>query len=261
MFRYILLWYYSLKEVFMYTYVLFLQNIRVLVVIFVVSALLQFGATGQWVTEVWWVSTTMIIWYVFITEIVMTQRRDAAMIREIQSWSIIFYLNKPIHFLGYYFSRTFVRTLLMITIIWWCSWLIIFAFVQTFPRYGLIWAWLFLISLFIGVWLLSLIGLLMWLAAFQLEDSRFLRLMIGKLYLLFGGVFFPIDIYPQWLQSVSELLPFQYYIYGPAKFFTTGDFSFFVKYFPIQMVWFMVLSWVVVVMYRSLVKKLEINGG
>jgi ABC-2 type transport system permease protein len=77
--------------------------------------------------------------------------------------------------------------------------------------------------------------------AFILEDSTFIRLMINKLYFVFGGLFFPLDIYPQRMQTISSYLPFKYYLYAPAKFFTTGDVSFFVHYFPIQVVRLIVL--------------------
>ncbi|MDR0282713.1 MAG: hypothetical protein LBI53_05490 [Candidatus Peribacteria bacterium] len=79
-----------------------------------------------------------------------------------------------------------------------------------------------------------MISLMIALFAFMLEDSTFIRLLINKLYFIFGGLFFPLDIYPKRMQIIAEFFPFKYYLYAPAKFFTTGDVQFFAEYFPMQ---------------------------
>ncbi|MDR0650493.1 MAG: hypothetical protein LBG59_03675, partial [Candidatus Peribacteria bacterium] len=61
----------------------------------------------------------------------------------------------------------------------------------------------------------------------------------------FGGLFLPLDVYPQWMQTVAEFFPFKYYLYAPAKFFTTGDVRFFLEYFPVQVGWVIVVSLIV----------------
>jgi ABC-type uncharacterized transport system permease subunit len=63
------------------------------------------------------------------------------------------------------------------------------------------------------------------------------------------------------MQTLAECFPFKYYLYAPAKFFTTGDISFFVSYFPMQIGWLIIISSIVVFVYRRAVRRLEINGG
>ncbi|MDR2541395.1 MAG: ABC transporter permease [Candidatus Peribacteria bacterium] len=138
---------------------------------------------------------------------------------------------------------------------------IIFLVIGRFPRFGVGPFFLFLLSLLVGIGLLSLISLMIALFAFILEDSTFVRLFINKLYFIFGGLFFPLDIYPGWMQTVAEFFPFKYYLYAPAKFFTTGDVEFFVRYFPFQVGWLVVVALFVWWLYARAVKRLEVNGG
>jgi ABC-2 type transport system permease protein len=118
-----------------------------------------------------------------------------------------------------------------------------------------------LITMMIGICMLSLVSLIIALLAFILEDSSFIRLLINKLYFIFGWVFFPVDIYPVWMQSISKFMPFQYYVYWPAKFFTTGDISFLWSYLPYQIMWLVLLVVIVKLIYRKMLRNVEINGG
>ncbi len=259
--KYIKIWFYFLKEIFFYSYMLILNNVHLLFLIFVLTSLTLFGANAKWVDNIWWISLWLYARYVFITEIVMINRKDQNMIDEIKWWSIVTYLNKPINFVGFYFSQWFFKNLINILIVWLFCWVVLFIFVGKFPWFGFEKMVLFLISFLVWIWLLSLVSLIVALFAFALEDSTFVRLFINKLYFIFWGLFFPLDIYPNWLKVISDFLPFKYYLYAPAKFFTTWDVWFFWSYFPLQIMWLGIMSLCVVFMYSRMVRKLEINGG
>lgn len=259
--KYIRIAFYATKEIFFYKYILIVQIVRLLFLTFVLTALFTYGAQTKWLIEIGWISITLYIWYVFFTELIMTNRRDADLIAEIKSGSIVTYLTKPIHFILYYFSLTFGKTAIKMLCTGSVAAITIAICTYSFPWF---WIWrffLFLCSLCLGIGLLSLFSLLMGLAAFALEDSRFIRFFLNKLYFIFGGLFFPLDIYPERLQNVSKFLPFQYYMYAPAKFFATGDLSFFWQYFPIQIGWFIGIGGTILLLYGQMVKRVEINGG
>lgn len=260
MLKYIKIWFYFLKEIFYYGYLLILDNIHLLFLIFVLTSLGIFGANATGLDNIWGISIGIYAWYIFITELVMVNRKDQNMINEIKSWSIITFLNKPVNFIGYYFSQTYFKTLLNMIIIGGFCGIVIFLILGNFPRFSIKAFSLFLLSFLVGIGLLSLVSLMIALFAFTLEDSTFVRLLINKLYFVFWGLFFPIDIYPEWMQTISNFLPFGYYLYSPARFFTTGDISFFMQYFPIQVVRFVILWLLVRFIYNRAVKRLEING-
>ena len=173
------------------------------------------------------------------------------MIEEIKGGSIVTYLNKPISFIGYYFSQWFFKNLLNISVIGLISGCIIFIFLWEFPRFWLWKMFLFLISMIIWICMLSLVSLIIALFAFILEDSSFISLTINKLYFIFGGVFFPISIYPIRMQNISKFLPFQYYVYWPAKFFSTWDLEFLFSYLPYQILRLVLLIFIVKLIYRK----------
>ena len=260
MLKYIKIWFYFTKEIFYYMYMLAISNIHLLVFVFIIPMLVSFWVKSQWLDNISWIQIWMYSWYIFIAELVMTNRRDRNMIDEIKWWSVITYLNKPISFIWYYFSQWFFRNLLNITTVWIMSWSVIFLILWKFPRFG-IWEFvLFLLTMLIWICMLSLVSLIIALFAFILEDSSFIRMLINKLYFIFWWVFFPIDIYPIWMQNISSFMPFQYYVYWPAKFFTTWDTNFLLSYLPYQVLWLIMLILIVMLIYKRMLRNVEING-
>jgi ABC-type uncharacterized transport system permease subunit len=63
------------------------------------------------------------------------------------------------------------------------------------------------------------------------------------------------------MQIFAEFFPFKYYLYAPAKFFTTGDIQFFISYFPMQIMRLVITAWITRYIYSRAVRRLEINGG
>ncbi len=259
--KYIKIWFYFLKEIFYYGYMLILDNIHLLLFVFIIPCLITYGMKTKWIDNISGIAIWMYPWYVFITELIMTNRRDKDIINEIKWWSIVTYLNKPMSFIWYYFSQWFFKNLLKIIIIWIGCGIIIFLFLWDVPRFGFGKFLLFIISLLVWICMLSLVSLIVALLAFVMEDSSFAYLLINKLYFIFGWVFFPVDIYPVWMQNIWKILPFQYYVYWPAKFFATWDLNFFISYFPYQIVWLVILIFIVKLIYSKLLRKVEINGG
>ena len=165
MLKYVKIWFYFLKEVFYYAYMLLIDNIHLLVFVFIIPMLVTFGAKAKWVDTISWIEIWMYAWYIFVAELIMTNRRDKNMIDEIKWWSIVTYLNKPISFIWYYFSQWFFKNLLNIWIVWIWAWIVIFLFLWKFPRFG-IWNFaLFLITMMIGICMLSLVSLIIALLA------------------------------------------------------------------------------------------------
>ena len=71
--------------------------------------------------------------YVFITELVMVNWKDQHLIDEIKGGSIISFLNKPISFIGFYFSQTYFKTLITMLIVGSFCAGVILLFTQEFP--------------------------------------------------------------------------------------------------------------------------------
>ena len=173
MLKYVKIWFYFLKEVFYYLYMLLISNIHLLIFVFIIPMLVAYGAKAKWIDTISWIDIWMYAWYIFIAELIMTNRRDRDMIEEIKWWSIVTYLNKPISFIWYYFSQWFFKNLLNVITVAIGSWLVIFLVLWKFP-----WFWignfaLFLITMVMWIAMLSLVGLIIALFAFILVEYFF----------------------------------------------------------------------------------------
>ena len=60
------------------------------------------------------------------------------------------------------------------------------------------------------------------LLAFWVEDTGPFFWIYSKVLFTLGGLFVPIDIYPEWLRRVAVMMPFNYVLYQPARLFEIG---------------------------------------
>ncbi len=102
-----------------------------------------------------------------------------------------------------------------------------------------------------------IIGLL----AFWFEEVFPFYWIVQKLVFIIGGMFFPIDLFPTWLQGVSKASPFAFSAYWPA--ITIVDFSF-AKFYTCligQAGYSVVLLLAAVGLYAAAVRKVHVQGG
>src|SRR5205814_5215181 len=55
------------------------------------------------------------------------------------------------------------------------------------------------------------------LLAFWTEDTQSFSFVFSRLTLVLGGVLAPLEIFPQPLRSIAQVLPFSAILYGPAR--------------------------------------------
>lgn len=78
------------------------------------------------------------------------------------------------------------------------------------------------VALGIGVVLFFLSSMIISALGFWTPDVWALRFLSFILTEFFAGLLFPLDILPQRLFEISQLLPFSYFIYFPLKIYTGG---------------------------------------
>lgn len=59
--------------------------------------------------------------------------------------------------------------------------------------------------------------------AFWTEDANVFAWIWQKLGFVLGGVLMPVELYPDWLQSIARVLPFEAALNGPARAIVRGD--------------------------------------
>ncbi len=77
----------------------------------------------------------------------------------------------------------------------------------------------FLTSLFLGLILAFEFDFFIGLIAFWLIQVKSFKYMLQYIIFFFAGAVLPLDLFPQSLQSIAELLPFQYLVFFPIQIF------------------------------------------
>ncbi len=201
------------------------------------------------------------LWYLMLAETIELGRPPLArtMSENVKDGSIAYILNKPYDFLLYQFSTAMGET--------------IFRAVVN-ALFGSITVWLligppnhpegFLIALpaIFGAWTLHFcVNAMIGLSAFVVEDVSAFTWIYQKMAFIFGGMLIPLDFYPDWLQGIARSLPFASAIYGPARLFVTPTPALFINVMSLQLIWILVLSMLLVIVYRRGLTQLTVNGG
>ncbi len=99
------------------------------------------------------------------------------------------------------------------------------------------------------------------LLAFFFEDTSAFRLIYQKLKFVLGGLLIPVDFLPHGLQTVTRLLPFNLTIYAPAKLFVAWDGQQFLIILGLEIVWLIIIGWLLALLYGYGARRVSINGG
>jgi ABC-2 type transport system permease protein len=202
------------------------------------------------------------IWYLFITELITTSKsRTIIMIgEEIKSGTVSYLLNKPYSFIQYFLFNSLGEISIRMIIKGIFGGLLMTLFVGSAGinlNILLIVILLLLLSIILDYYLSSFLGML----AFWMEDTKSIRFIYQKLIFIFGGLLFPLDIYPEFFQKVVKFLPFDEILYGPAKMFVRFDLSESLILFKHQIIWIIVFIVLTKILYEKGIKKVDINGG
>lgn len=118
-----------------------------------------------------------------------------------------------------------------------------------------------LILLTLSMIVLSLGTIFVGLSALFLQDSLPLFWMIQKAEYILGGLFFPLTLYPQWLQTLAMSTPFGYAGYGVSHLIYEFSWISAVQTGGMLLLWIIGISGILKLMYVLLMRKVAINGG
>lgn len=99
------------------------------------------------------------------------------------------------------------------------------------------------------------------LAAFWFEDTMPFFWIYQKLVFSLGGLFLPLDLFPQVLAAIARFLPFAGVTYAPARLLVSFSWPALAWLLTLQATWLLVLGCLMALMYRRAVKKVNIHGG
>ena len=258
--KYIKIAYYFFKENLYYWQSILARSIFLILLCVLITTLVWVGINFQNI-QIWWISFSNYMWYIWITELVILSSLGRNFFQEIISWEVINYLLRPINFLFLFWWKIFGAKLVMIWILAIFSFPIILILNHfNFPDFNL---FIFLVVFICWISISVLIDTFSILLAFWIENTSFLRLIIQKFYFIFWWLFFPLEIYPLFLKTIADSLPFKFALQLPAKYFASWNIEFLFKNNQILLliIWFIALIVLNFLLFNKLKKVLQINGG
>lgn len=205
---------------------------------------------------------TQVTYGVIIAQVVSTAKPKVVdeIQADVKSGKIGVYLLNPINYILFKFLEffpTFIQNVVFGLIFWFWLW---YLTTGVLP--------LTLVSFFAGIVLL--IGSMLvvffsytfiWLLSFYTEDVEAFRFIYSKFDMILGGNILPIPFLPGILQTIAYASPFAYFWYTSWLVFVSFEYMTFLKYFAIQMAWFLWTFLACMVLFTKASKKLTINGG
>ncbi|PEP84918.1 ABC transporter permease [Bacillus pseudomycoides] len=118
------------------------------------------------------------------------------------------------------------------------------------------------ISALLGVLIGSQLDLIIGILAFWLTYIWGLRILKDAVILLFSGALIPITLFPNWLQAITNYLPFQAMIYTPVAIYTeqlSGNAMYIA--IIIQIIWLIVVFFIIRLVWVYALRNITIYGG
>jgi ABC-2 type transport system permease protein len=107
----------------------------------------------------------------------------------------------------------------------------------------------------------ALFAVLIGLAAFWIEEVMPIYWIYSKLLFTVGGLFLPLDLFPEWLRQVVRWLPFQFITYVPARAFLKFDAGQALGAALGQLIYIGVAAAVVLLVWGRARRRMVVHGG
>jgi ABC-2 type transport system permease protein len=99
------------------------------------------------------------------------------------------------------------------------------------------------------------------LLAFWIGDTQPFFWVWQKLLFVFGGLMFPLEVYPEWLRDAAYFTPFAPLLHGWARLAFDPDPALAARTAVLLVAWGAVLSVLVAWLYRRALAVMDVNGG
>jgi ABC-2 type transport system permease protein len=107
----------------------------------------------------------------------------------------------------------------------------------------------------------ALVAVLIGLLAFWIEEVMPAFWIYQKLLFTVGGLFLPLEMFPDWLRRVAGWLPFQFITYVPARAFVAFEPGFVLRAVAGQVAYVVALTALVALVWGQARRRLVVHGG
>jgi ABC-2 type transport system permease protein len=205
-------------------------------------------------------SGSSFVWYIALTEwIVLAMPLLSSDIEEdIRRGDIAYRIARPVSYIRVKIAEGLGNGLVRLVMIGGFGGLAAWVLTGTPPPKGL------LLSLPLGTLAFSI--LVLWqaalgLTAFWIGDTQPLFWIWQKLLFVLGGLMFPLEVYPEWLQRAAYFTPFAPLLHGWARLAFDPDPALAARMALLLIAWGVALAAFVAWLYRRALVVMDVNGG
>jgi len=202
------------------------------------------------------------LWYLSFAETVeLSKSRVYLQIQEeVKEGSIAYALNRPYSYNGFKMARALGESFVKAIPIMVMGYILCLLFVGPLPHY-----WknlpMGIIVITGGIVLNTLWSTIIGLLAFWTEEVTPFYWILQKLIFIGGGMFFPIDFFPEWLQGFAKAAPFAFSAYWPAITMVKYSPETFWTALSGQLFYITILAVVAWLLFKTAVRKIHVQGG
>jgi ABC-2 type transport system permease protein len=219
-----------------------------------------YAATNQSIIEGF--ALRDLVWYLVIAEVVtLSTPRIANIIdADVRSGDIAYALARPYSYPLYHLAAFWGETLVRVPVnalVGSAVALVAVGLPNTSPA-------AVMATLLLGagaITLKGMLGVLIGLSAFWVEDTQPAEWIYSKFVLTIGGLFLPLELFPDWLATIARGLPFASIAYAPARAFVGFAWPVFAPLLLIQLIWLAVCWLAIVVLFGRASRRLVAHGG
>ncbi len=186
----------------------------------------------------------------------LTRRID----QEVRSGELAYLLGRPCSYILYNYAHYLGERLVRLALNGVVASVVALIFVGP-PRFSLpgvaVWPLMVLLAISIEFVCYFAIGLL----AFWTENTQPFSFIFSRLTLVLGGVLAPIEIFPQPLRGIAQILPFSTMLYGPSRVLVQFNVGLFGELILQQVITLLVAGLLLLVLYTVATRRVSINGG
>ncbi|GAC1377979.1 MAG: hypothetical protein NVSMB33_00980 [Ktedonobacteraceae bacterium] len=240
----------------------FFRTLFLLVFIFIFLQLWTATFAAKGVQSVGGFHINDLLWYLAATETIALSLPPLTRLidQEVRSGQLAYLLGRPCSYLFYHFAQYLGERLVRLTINGIIAFIITLLLVG-FPPF----TWMSLSAWPLAVFLALSIDFVVYfsigLFAFWTEETTPFFLIVNRLALVLGGVLAPLEILPQPIRTIAQILPFSSVLYGPARTLVHFELTQFAAMLLQQIVTLAIGSLVLLAIYRLATRRVNINGG
>lgn len=250
----------TVRDQFAYIPAFLVGNIFFVVVLFVFFSLWSVIYKDR--TLIAGLTLTQTLWYLSFAETIeLSKARVYNQIQEeVKEGSIAYALGRPYSYNGFKVARSMGESMVRAVPILALGFAVCSLFTGVLPGYISMLPF-GIILICGGILLNTMWGIIIGLLAFWTEEVTPFFWILQKLIFIAGGMFLPIDFFPQWLQGSAKALPFAFSAYWPAITMVNFTFERFWTALGGQIIYISVLGLIAWLIFRTALRKIHVQGG